>query len=208
MIKATRLEGLSYWGEYQPERGIDFNGFHWQRAQGGVLIDPMPLDAEGVAKLKELGGARWILITNAEHLRAGVTLKQAFGAKLLAPTQERERLGDKATEVDEWFEDQSSLPEDLRDDVQVFALLGGKSPMEPALYLEPLGAFYFADLVRCHQSGRPRLLPEPKLSDKAQVISSLQALPELSIEALLFGDGDGIYNGAEATFQSFIEELN
>ena len=207
MIKQTRLAGLSYWGEAQPDRGIDFNGFHWKRAAGSVLIDPMPLDAAGLAEIRELGGARWILVSNADHLRAAESLKQALSAKLLAPTQDRERFGDQAGLVDGWFASAAELPAELRDDVQVFPLHGGKSPMEPALYLVPLQALYFADLVRCHESGRLRLLPDPKLTDRQLLVSDLKKLPELKLEAILLGDGDGIYNGAAQALRQLLGEL-
>ena len=208
MIKQTRLEGLSYWGDYQPDRGIDFNGFHWKRPEGALLIDPMPLNELGLTKLRELGGARWVLITNAEHLRAGPELKQAFSAQLIAPTEERERLGENAALVDCWFENSEDLPPELRADIRVFPLRGGKSPMEPALYLEPLQALYFADLVRSHETGRLRLLPDPKLTDRALVLSTLSEIPDVSIEAILLGDGDGIYNGAQGALRRFRAELS
>ena len=57
-MKTTRLEGVRYWGEYQPDRHIDFNGFHWQSPAGGVLIDPMPLDEAQLEELRSLGGAK------------------------------------------------------------------------------------------------------------------------------------------------------
>lgn len=203
-MKNTRLEGLSYWGQYQPERRIDFNGFHWASPVGGLAIDPMALDAAGLAELGERGGLRWIVTTNAEHLRAAPALKEAFGAQLLAPAEERARLGESAALVDAWFEGNADLPEELQRVLEVYPLRGGKSPMEPALYLKPLQAVYFADLVRCHESGRLRLLPDEKISDRAAVLVSLRALEELELQAVLLGDGDGIYNGAAAAFEELL----
>jgi hypothetical protein len=195
-MKNTRLEGLCYWGQYQPDRRIDFNGFFWASPAGGLLIDPLALDAAEVAELRERGGVRWILITNAEHLRAGPELKCQLEAQLLAPAEERVRLGEHAGLVDTWFHGNEDLPEDLQRVLEVFPLRGGKSPMEPALYLRPIEALYFADLVRSHETGRLRLLPDEKISDRAAVLVSLRALEDLPLEAVLLGDGDGIYNGA------------
>jgi hypothetical protein len=203
-MKNTCLDGLSYWGVYQPDRRIDFNGFHWASPAGGVLIDPMELDQAGLQELSERGGARWILITNAEHMRAGPALKGALGATLLAPAEERERLGDLAEEVDGWFSAEGGLPEELSSLIEVHAMRGGKSPMEPALHLKPLEAIYFADLVRSHESGRLRLLPDPKISDRAEVLLSLRGLEDLTLQAILLGDGDGIYNGAAEAFSTLL----
>lgn len=204
-MKTTCLEGLSYWGQYQPDRRIDFNGFHWASPVGGVLIDPMALDEAGLAEVRDSGGASWIVVTNAEHLRAAPELKRSLEARLIAPAEERERLGESAQLVDYWFSSKDDLPEELRGVLGVFPLRGGKSPMEPALHLEPLKALYFADVVRSHESGRLRLLPDPKLADRGAVLESLQALKDLSLDAILLGDGDGIYNGATAAFRDLLE---
>jgi len=203
-MKTTRLPGVRYWGQYQPDRHIDFNGFHWSSPAGGVLIDPMPIDDDGVAELREAGGVAWILVTNKEHLRAAPELKATFGAALLAPAEERERLGEDAAHVDGWFSTTQDLPAELQPHVDVIPLRGGKSPMEPAFYLKPLQALYFADLVRSHVSGELRLLPDPKIQDRAQVLVSLREVAALPVQAVLLGDGDGLYRGADEALNELL----
>jgi len=203
-MKTTRLEGLSYWGQYQPDRRIDFNGFHWASPAGGLVIDPMELDEAGLEELRQKGGVHWVLVTNAEHLRAGPAFKAAFDAPLLAPVEERERLGEEAAAVDIWYSGDGDLPDALQPVLELYPLHGGKSAMEPALYLKPLQALYFADLVRSHESGRLRLLPDQKISDPAAVQASLRSVEDLPVEAVLLGDGDGIYNGAAAAIKELL----
>ena len=53
---------------------------------------------------------------------------------------------------------------------------GGKSEAEPAFVIEPMRAAIFGDLVRSHESGRLRLLPDPKLSDRERAIADVRAL--------------------------------
>jgi len=203
-MKTTRLEGVRYWGEYQPDRHIDFNGFHWQSPAGGVLIDPMPLDEAQLEELRSLGGAAWIVVTNREHLRAAPQLREALGARVLAPAEERERLCDDACHIDGWFSSTADLPPELGACLQVVPLHGGKSPMEPALYLAPLQALYFADLVRSHASGALRLLPDEKIRDRAAVLTSLREVADLPVEAVLLGDGDGLYRGADEALRELL----
>ncbi len=203
-MKITKLEGLHVWHEFQADRGIDFNGYFWKSSAGGVLIDPMPLTKDEIQKIQDAGGVRWILVTNAEHLRAAPALKDVFGASVLAPSQEMGRLGEGAAHIDAWFEGQSDLPGDLGECLAVYPLRGGKSPVEPALYLKPLQALYFADVVRSHVSGALRLLPDEKLADPKLVAESLRALADLPLEAVLLGDGDSIYNGAREAFGTLL----
>lgn len=204
-MKSTVLEGLYIWSVWQPDRRIDFNGFYWSRPDGGLLIDPMEMLDDQLAFCRAQGGARWILVTNADHLRAAPLLREALGAELWAPAEERARLGDAP--VDGWFERTSDLPEPLRPDVDVLTIRGGKSPVETALFLRPLRALVFGDVVRSHECGRMRLLPDEKLADRARVLSDLAPLAELSIDAVLLGDGDSFFVDAGDTFRRFVAGL-
>ncbi|MEZ5988389.1 MAG: cupin domain-containing protein [Planctomycetota bacterium] len=206
-MKTTRLPGLLSWSLFQPDRGIDFNGFFWRRPEGrgGLMIDPLALDEAGLATVREAGGVADVLVTNFDHLRAAPALKEAFGARVLAPAEERERFGDRAGVVDAWFGDE--LPEDLRADVQVFPIRGGKSPVEAALYLRPLKALYFSDLVRSHASGALILMKDEKLADKQRVLDDLRRVLPLPFEAVLLGDGDCVWTGARDALCGFLEAL-
>jgi glyoxylase-like metal-dependent hydrolase (beta-lactamase superfamily II) len=206
-VKRTVLDAVRTWGVYQPDRHIDFNGFLWVRPGQNVLIDPMPLDPHHAAELSEAGGAQWIVVTNAEHLRAAPEIAEKFRARIVAPAEERPRLGNAAQRIHHWFETAADLPVELRDDVEVFSIRGGKSPMEPALWLKPLCALYFGDVVRSHVSGALTLLPAPKLADRDAVVESLQPLGELPVDVVLLGDGDSLFTGAREAFRAFLAAL-
>ena len=104
-MKSTKFEGLFYWGAYQPDRRIDFNGYFWARSgAGNVLIDPMPLQADQLDFVRDHGGAETILLTNFDHLRAAIELKDVLETSLAAPRGEQERFGDAASHVDHWYE--------------------------------------------------------------------------------------------------------
>ena len=205
-MKSTRLPGVFYSAVYQPDRRIDFNGFLWVREGGNVLIDPMPLDDEQLAFVREAGGADWILVTNADHLRAAPELAESLGAKIAAAEAERPRFGEHEGRIAHWFTDRESLPAGLGADVDVRWLRGGKSAAEPAFVLEPLGALVCGDLLRSHESGRLRLLPDPKLSDAAQAAADVRALGT-DFDAVLLGDGDCLFTGARAALTELADAL-
>jgi len=207
-MKKTILPGISYWSRYQADRGIDFNGFHWQRERGGVLIDPMEMDDSERGALEQRGGARWILLTNFEHLRAAAALRQACGATVLAPAGERVRFGEQANVVDEWFETAADLPEGLRDDLDVFTLRGGKSEVEAAFFLRDPAALVFGDLVRSHVSGALTLLPDAKIADRGAAIESLRPLAAVPAAGLLLGDGDCVFRQGREVFGEFLATLS
>ncbi|QDU65583.1 MBL fold metallo-hydrolase [Engelhardtia mirabilis] len=199
-MKSTVLPDLYYSGVYQPDRRIDFNGFLWARSGGGVLIDPMSLDESQLAFAQGTGSIDWILLTGFDHLRAAPELAQRFGAQIAAPAGERGRFGEAADKVSHWFEGRDGLPGDLGQVIDVHLLHGGKSEVEAAFVLEPLRAVVFGDLVRSHESGRLRLLPEPKLSDGARALREVAQLPG-PFDAVLLGDGDSLFRGAQAALE-------
>ncbi len=206
-MKSTILEGIHYWSSFQSDRGIDFNGFFWERPGGNVLIDPMPLDAGQLKAVQEAGGARWILITNFDHLRAGPELKEALGAEILAPAAERDAFTKHGELVDHWFEGADDLPGELGREISVHSLPGGKSPGEVALYLEGPRALLFGDVVRSHVSGALRLLPDPKISDRAALVEALQPLRKHAAQSILLGDGDSFWRDGAACFAALLDEL-
>jgi glyoxylase-like metal-dependent hydrolase (beta-lactamase superfamily II) len=206
-MKTTRLPGLHYWSVYQPDRRIDFNGFFIEGLAGGVLIDPLPLDAAQLGFLASRGGARWILITNADHWRDSAQLKRQLGARLCAPAAERERLGPRAAEVSDWFAADQPLPAELAEGLEVHWLAGGKSPAEAVFVAKRLNAVFFGDAVRSHESGLLRLLPPDKLSAPATLQRDLRPLLARPFEAVLLGDGDNLLTGAPAALAHLAQRL-
>lgn len=200
-MKRTSLEGLYLWSAFQPDRGIDFNGFFWIRGDGGnVLIDPLPVDGKQAAFIREKGGARWILITNADHWRAADALRTAFRAEIYAPAPERARFERDERRPDYWYDATGGLPGVLREELLVLPIRGGKTPCEMAFFLKPLRALLFGDIVRTEVPGRLTLLPDDKLRDKLSVLESLRRAIPHPFEAILVGDGDAVFHDAREAF--------
>lgn len=205
-MKSTRVGGIHYWSRYQSDRKIDFNGFFVADPAGGVLVDPMPLEPSELDELRDLGGARTIIVTNADHLRAAVELKAECGARLAAPECERERL--EGVPVDDWFTNADDLGPGFSERWEIHWLLGGKWPREAAVYLKPQRTWIFGDAVRSHESGRLRLLPDPKIADRDALERSIRVLGGRDVQAVLLGDGDCIFNGAREALDAFCEGLS
>jgi hypothetical protein len=206
-MKDTLLEGLHAYSEWQPDRRIDFSSFFWARPEGGVLIDPLPLSDAQRGFVAERGGVRSILLTNADHWRATSVLREALGARVAAPAADREALGARAAEVDVFFEQRTELPDGLGDEIDIRWVRSGKTAAEAVLYLEPLRALVFGDVVRSHVSGQLMLLPDAKLEDRGQVVRDVLALRDINQHAILLGDGDSLWTGARSAFLEFLRDL-
>ncbi len=182
IMKKLHQENLFCWSVFNEERNIDFHSYLWVRAEGNVAIDPLPLSEHDQKHLQSLGPLAHIVITNSDHIRNSQNLAQQTGAKIWAPLGEKESFPFVA---DHWLGDEESIVPGLI----AFSLNGSKTPGELAFLLEEK-TLITGDLIRAHEGGRLCLLPEPKLSDQAAALESLQRLAKLTrIEAVLPGDG-------------------
>jgi len=181
-MKRLHRRDLFTWSTYHEPLDIDFNSIVWIRADGNVLIDPLPMTPHDRAHLAKLGGAAWIVLTNSDHVRGARALAAELGAKVAGPAAERERF---PIACDAWISEREPLLP-----WRVYELDGSKTPGELALLIEGT-TLVTGDLVRAHRPAALMMLrAEQGLRDEAaarESIARLAALPHL--EAVLVGDG-------------------
>lgn len=202
-MKTTVLTGLRFWSAWQPDRGIDFHSFWWHVGGDGprIAIDPLPLP--------EPPPTDWIVVTNADHWRGTTEWRTATGASVVAPSAERDRLGDRATAVDAWVQPSDQLPDALADAFRAWPIEGGKS-FEWALELRSLDALMFGDTVRSHVAGTLCTLPRQKWQDPERLLASLARIAgerPRPLRAILLGDGECFFRGAEEAWCEFAASL-
>ncbi len=203
-MKQLHEPHLFGWSVFNPERNLDFHSVFWRRSEGNVAIDPLPLSAHDRAHVEALGGLREIIITNSDHVRASRELAEGTGARIWVPRAEQSLLASQLGAVEarglgdgeEPFEGLSALE-----------LHGSKTLGELAIVIAG-NTLVAGDLVRGHRAGRLNLLPEPKLTDKAQALASLRRLGALpGIDAVLVGDGWPVFKGGAQALAALIQEL-
>jgi glyoxylase-like metal-dependent hydrolase (beta-lactamase superfamily II) len=196
-MKSLHLDNLYTWSIFDAERNVDFNSIAWIRADGNVLIDPLPLSVHDWSHLHALGGAATIVITNSDHIRAAQDIAQKTGAQILGPQAEQETF---SAPCDRWLKD----GEEILPGLEVLELHGSKTPGELALVLDNV-TLITGDLVRAHRANALMLLPDPKLKDKAAAIASLRRLADLEqIETVLVGDGWPVFQNGHLYLQALM----
>jgi glyoxylase-like metal-dependent hydrolase (beta-lactamase superfamily II) len=196
-MKSLHRGDLYSWSTFDAERNVDFNSIVWVRADGNVLIDPLPLSDHDLQHLQSLGGAAFIVITNSDHIRDAEAIAQKTGAQLLGPQAEQATF---PVPCDRWLKDGDEVVPGL----EVLELNGSKTPGELALILEDL-TLITGDLVRAHRANALMLLPDAKLKDKAAAIASVQRLANLEqIEVVLVGDGWSIFQNGHQHLQVLV----
>jgi hypothetical protein len=196
-MKSLHRPDLFCWSIFDADRNVDFHSIAWQRPEGNILIDPLPLSDHDWAHLQALGGAAWIVVTNSDHLRATAEIAVKTGAQIAAPRGEQ---GTWPIAVQRWLGDGDLVVPGL----EAIELHGSKTPGELALLLQET-TLITGDLVRAHQAGMLMLLPEAKLTDKALAIASVQRLAALpKIVTVLVGDGWQVFQDGQRHLQALV----
>jgi hypothetical protein len=199
-MKVLHRPDLFGWSVFDESRNIDFNGVLWVRPGGNVAFDPLPLSPHDEAHLAALGGARVVVISNSDHVRAALRVAQITGARVLGPRAER---GAFPILCDDWLGEGDAPVEGLR----VFELQGSKTPGELAFLLDG-HTLVTGDLVRAQRGGRLSLLPDSKLTDVELAASSVKRLAAIpGLDAVLVGDGWPIFRGGGQALQELAESL-
>ncbi len=199
-MKLLHRPDLCCWSEFDKDRNIDFHSIAWIRPDGNILVDPLPLSEHDWAQLQSLGGAKWIVITNSDHIRASQEIAEKTGAQIAAPVGEKDTF---PIPVQRWLGDGDIVVSGL----SVLELHGSKTPGELAFLLEET-TLITGDLVRAHQAGSLMLLPDGKLSDRSLAIASVKRLAQLSqIEAVLVGDGWQIFRDGHNYLQELLDRI-
>jgi hypothetical protein len=197
-MKLLHRSDLYCWSDFNPDRNIDFHSVAWIRSQGNVLIDPLPLCDHDWTHLASLGGARWIVITNSDHIRASQEIAARTGAQIAAPQGERATF---PIPVDRWLGDGDEVVPGL----SAIELHGSKTPGELALVLAET-TLITGDLIRAHQAGTLMLLPDAKLVDRHAALASALRLAQLNqIETVLVGDGWQVFQDGHLRLQALVD---
>ncbi len=196
-MKLLHRHDLYSWSSFDKERNIDFNSIAWIHPEGNVLIDPLPLSAHDHSHLKSLGGALWIVITNSDHVRAAKEIAQVTNAQIAGPSAEQDSF---PIRCDRWLSD----GEELIPGLEVIELHGSKTPGELALLLEKT-TLIIGDLVRSNKAGSLTILPDAKLSNRQQAVTSVSRLAQMSsIEAVLVGDGWSVFRDGDLVLKELV----
>lgn len=198
MIARLEIPRAWMWSAWQPDRGMNFNSYLFERDAGAAAVDPLPLDSDALQWLESRGGVKTIVLTNRDHQRDAQALRERFGSRVLAPQGEVELF---AIPIDETFADWQEVFEDAF----AIALPHGKTAGEAALYLRSARAAVVGDALIGAPAGSLSLLPDAKLEDPLKLVLALRKLWALQLQALLLCDGTPIFRGADAVLGELLE---
>jgi glyoxylase-like metal-dependent hydrolase (beta-lactamase superfamily II) len=200
------LKGIYTWGGAYPDMPWDLNGYAIRLEDGTTLVDPPSPGFGDWSKLDALKPIQMIVVTNRDHDREVLQLRERYQAPVLAGA--KESGGFTSLKVDATVVEGDCLPGGL-----CVIDLPGKSPGEIGLYFDPLqnelskelgGIVLLGDAIIGHPPGDLRFVPAHKLDNAAQLKESLHKLLALEFEVLLLCDGRSILEGAHQKLEQFL----
>ena len=186
-MKRLIFEDIYSWSVFSEARQIDFNGHLWVRDEGNILIDPVPICDADRAQFEQLGGAKWIVITNRDHEREAAEFQEWTGAEVIVHEADADLLDIKPSRT-------IREGETIVSGLKAVHLPFGKSPGEIALYFSQKQVILFGDLVAGEPMGRLTLLADEKLEDAPKAAMQLRKLLPLDFKAVLVGDGHSLFS--------------
>ena len=200
------VNGIFTWGGAYPDMPWDLNGFAVRMDNGAILVDPPPPAGGDWTKLDAMKPIQKIVVTNRDHDRAVLRLRERYQCPIVAGANEM--TGFPSLNVNETVREGDFLPGGLR-----VINLPGKSPGEIGLYFDPTrnklsktvgGIVLLGDALIGHPAGQLRFVPEHKIDNPAQLKNSLRKLLALDFEVLLLCDGHSILKDARRKVEQFL----
>ncbi len=187
-MRQTVVPGVWSWSRWQPDRGLDFNGFLCEHADGNLVVDPVEPDDATMAELRDRGVAA-VLVTNRDHERASATVAAAFGVPVIASALDAPLLARAP--------DRTVTPNERIFGWTVLGFDGLKTPGEIALADRARDAVLVGDALWGKPAGA--LMVMPKVADANVAALSLRALRARHASHVLVGDGACVFgNGYDA----------
>lgn len=189
-MQKTIVDGVSMWSRWQADRGLYFNSFLVEGAEGAFVVDPLEPEDAAVFAACRAAGVRAVVVTNRDHERASARFSGELSVPIVASAPDAPLLGVPVGRTVTTGDDVFGW--------RVQVLDGFKTPGEMVLYRRALDAAISGDAFWGSPAGKLRLMPDEKLADPVRAALSARDLRVLSLRHLLVGDGAPVFGNADA----------
>jgi|GEM_PF-3573024 len=193
--------GVWIWSFYSKRLGRFANGWYFEHADGGVVVDPADAPESVYRDLTRRGVAR-ILLTCAGHMRASGKLRAYSKAPVAIHTFDAAQARAQGALID-----QTLTPGEVVGPFEIVSA-PGRSPGGVACLDAAHGRLVIGDLCVGREPGRcgpPDALPPERVSAWRGAVSALAARAD--VDALLLGDGVPCPAGGRAVLEALATQV-
>ena len=191
---------LYHWSVYDPAVKCEIGCTALKLGSGWVVIDPVPLAEAAWKELLALASLRAILLTNGNHVRDAVSLRQKHQVPVVTAPDTRRDIAEVRPDV-------TLLPNELLYGITSIAIPGA-TPGETAFYSQT-GVMILGDAV-INTSAQVGLefLPDKYCANAEQNRASLQKLLSFDFHTLTLAHGAPITTRAKEKFSALLNHAS
>lgn len=188
-----------YWEQFSDELKATLTSAAFRADPEVVLFDPLPLTMAAMNRLVGHASRAFILLTNANHERASLSLRENMRIPVWAHETAKPDL---EMDVNECFKEGDKLPAGLK-----AIHIPGSSPSETAYFTPKNGGIVFIGdaLVNLDPEKGMEFLPDKYSKDPKQSRESLGKLLKLDFEMMTFAHGQPIVRDAKKCLAALLE---
>ena len=182
---ANEFQALSdivyHWSVYDPQVKCEIGCTALKLVSGWVVVDPVPLAETAWKELLALAPLRAILLTNGNHVRDTVALRQQYKVPVVT-------AADTRRDITELKPDVTLLPNELLYGITAIAIPGA-TPGETAFHSNT-GVMVLGDaVINTNPEAGLEFLPDKYCADAKQNRASLGKLLSFDFHTLTFAHG-------------------
>jgi glyoxylase-like metal-dependent hydrolase (beta-lactamase superfamily II) len=199
--KAEEFHALSdtlyHWAVYDPGVKCEIGCTALKLTSGLVLIDPVPLAEAALKELLVLAPLRAILLTNGNHLRATLSLREKYQVPVVTAADTRRDIAELRPDV-------TLLPNELLYGITAIAIPGA-TPGETAFFSKT-GVMIVGDaLINTNTEAGLEFLPDKYCASAEQNRVSLRKLLEYDFHTLTLAHGAPITVQAREKLRALLD---
>ena len=189
-------ETLYYWSVFEPIVKCEIGCTALKLPSGWVVIDPVPLAAPAWKELLAMAPLRAILLTNGNHVRDAVALKEQHDVPVVT-------AADTRRDITELRPDVTLLPNELLYGITAIAIPGA-TPGETAFYSKT-GVMILGDaVINTSTETGLEFLPDKYCADAKQNRASLLKLLEYDFHTLTMAHGAPVTTHAKEKLSALL----
>ena len=191
---------LYHWSVYDPAVKCEIGCTALKLGSGWVVIDPVPLAEAAWKELLAMASLRAILLTNGNHVRDAVALRQKHHVPVVtAPDTRRD--------ITELRPDVTLLPNELLYGITSIAIPGA-TPGETAFYSQT-GVMILGDaVIHTDSAAGLEFLPDKYCANAEQNRASLRSLLSFDFHTLTLAHGAPVTTRAREKFSALLNHAS
>jgi glyoxylase-like metal-dependent hydrolase (beta-lactamase superfamily II) len=188
---------LYHWSVYDPAVKCEIGCAALKVASGWVVIDPVPLAETAWQELLALASLRAILLTNGNHVRDTVVLREHHHVPVVTAAETRR-------DITELRPDVTLLPGELLYGITAIAIPGA-TPGETAFYSNT-GVMILGDaVINTNPEAGIEFLPDKYCTDAELNRASLRKLLDCDFHTLTFAHGAPVTTRAKEKLSALLD---